>query len=349
MAAYPLMATYRGSVRVFYPDPSALVLRSENDWQRDLAPLRVAADHAEFALESEAPYLEYKPCLRRGASFSWSSGTNKLALLSSEALNDVYPHFFSGLSGRITERYRFAAPALGHELSLRFYLPPGYAENTLKRYPVLYMHDGANLFFPEEAFLGRSWDVDETLDQLDAMNVIDELIVVGLDTPARERDYTEPGVEAYGRVLVEELKPWIDGELRTLPEARRTAVLGSSLGGVAAFELAWRWPQVFGQAACLSSTFGYRDELLARVRREGRVGREDLRLYLDSGWPHDNYEATLAMAAALLAAGFELGRDLVHFAFPLASHDERAWSARLHLPLQLFSGKLRRLDEQLGA
>ncbi|MSR60851.1 MAG: alpha/beta hydrolase [Planctomycetes bacterium] len=343
------MAAYRSSVRVFYPDPRALVLRSENDWRRDVLPRALSADHAEFEVEGERPYLEYKPCLRRGTELSWSAGTNKLALLSSDAPSDVYPHFFSGLSGRITERYRFAALALGRELTLRFYLPPGYTENTLKRYPVLYMHDGANLFFPEEAFLGRTWDVDETLDQLDAMNVIDEVIVVGIHSGAREQDYTEPGVEAYGRALTEELKPWIDGELRTLSEARRTAVLGSSLGGVAAFYLGWRWPQVFGQAACLSSTFGYRDELLARVRREGRAGREALRLYLDSGWPHDNYEATLAMAAALLAAGFELGRDLVHFAFPLASHDERAWSARLHLPLQLFSSKLRRLDEQLGA
>ena len=69
-------------------------------------------------------------------------------------------------------------------------------------------------------------------------------------------------------------------------------------------------------------------------------------LYLDSGWPHDNYEVTLSMAAALIEAGFELGTEIVHFAFPLASHDERSWSARLHLPLQIFSGKLRRLAEQ---
>ncbi len=340
------MPSRPGLVRVFYPEPEDLVLRCELDWGRDVEPADVDATRAEFELESERGYLEYKPCLRRADGFHWCTGTNKLALLAADAPTDVYPHFFSGLSGRITGRFALSSRELGRELALRVYLPPGYDENELKRYPVLYMHDGANLFFPEEAFLGREWQVDETLERLDAMNVIDEVIVVGVDSPARERDYTEPGVEAYGRALTREVKPLVDGELRTLADARRTGVMGSSLGGVAAFHVAWRWPRTFGLAACLSSTFGYRDELLARVRREGKRGREELRLYLDSGWPNDNYEPTLAMAAALIDQGFELGTELVHFAFPLARHDERSWSARLHLPLQVFTGKLRRLAEQ---
>jgi predicted alpha/beta superfamily hydrolase len=120
--------------------------------------------------------------------------------------------------------------------------------------------------------------------------------------------------------------------------------MGSSLGGVVSFFLAWQWPDVFGNAACMSSTFGWQDDLIERVRREPRASRESLRIYLDSGWPNDNYEPTLAMAVALLERGFRLRRDLLHFAFPLAGHDEGAWSARLHLPLQLFSGKLRAVD-----
>ncbi len=336
-------------VRVVYPRARGeLVLRSELDWERDLRPERVdeAAQRAEFRLVSERSYLEYKPCLRDGHELAWCVGTNKLALRG--ATNDVYPSFHSGLRGRISERVAFPSQRLRRELSLRVYLPPGYSENTLKRYPVVTMLDGQNLFFPAEAFLGREWQVDETLDRLDEMNVIDQVLVVGLDSQERMRDYTEPGVEAYGRALVEELVPWVDSELRTLPGPRNTAILGSSLGGVAAFYVAWRWPERFGLAGCLSSTFGYQDELLARVRAEGRPGREALRLYLDSGWPNDNYEATLSMAAALIEAGFGLGRELVHLAYPLAQHDERAWSSRLHVPLQLFSGKLRRLADARG-
>lgn len=343
------MASDTFSVRVVYPrSKGELVLRSELDWDRDLRPERVdeAAQRAEFRLTSERSYLEYKPCLRDGASLAWCVGTNKLALRG--ATNDVYPSFHSGLRGRISERVAFPSQRLGRELTLRVYLPPGYSENTLKRYPVVYMQDGQNLFFPAEAFLGREWQVDETLDRLDEMNVIDQMLVVGLDSNERMRDYTEPGVEAYGRALVEELVPWVDSELRTLSGPRNTAILGSSLGGVAAFYVAWRWPERFGLAGCLSSTFGYQDELLARVRAEGRAGREGLRLYLDSGWPNDNYEVTLSLAAALIEAGFGLGRDLVHLAYPLAQHDERAWSSRLHVPLQLFSGKLRRLADARG-
>jgi predicted alpha/beta superfamily hydrolase len=336
-------------VRVFYPQrTSELVLRTELDWERDLAPVRVdaAAGRADFRVPSEGSYLEYKPCLRSPGGLAWSLGTNKLALRPGPS--DVYPHFFSGLSGRITGHVAYPSAMLDRELSLRVYLPPGHDENTLKRYPVLFMQDGQNLFFPEEAFLGQDWQVDETLERLDEMNVIDQMIVVGVDSRDRMRDYTEPGVEAYTRALADELRPWLDSELRTLPGPRNAAVLGSSLGGVAAFQAAWSRPDVFGLGACLSSTFGYRDELQARVRREGRGGREGLRLYLDSGWPGDNYETTLAMAATLIDAGFALGRDLVHLAYPLARHDERSWSSRVHVPLQLFSGKLRRLADQRG-
>jgi len=337
-------------IRVFYPERlEDLVLRTELDWDDDIRPERIdpAEKRADFLLDSERSYLEYKPCLRGADGLAWSMGTNKLALRAANP-TDVYPYFHSGLRGRISARVALPSHVLGRELSLRVYLPAGYDENRLKRYPVLYMQDGQNLFFPEEAFLGREWQVDETLDRLDEMSVIDQVIVVGVDSADRQRDYTEPGVERYGRALLEEVLPWIDEELRTLDGPRHTAILGSSLGGVAAFYAGWRWPAVFGMAGCLSSTFGYRDDLLARVRREGRAGREGLRLYLDSGWPADNYEATLSMAAALIEAGFVLGRDLVHLAYPLARHDERSWSSRVHVPLQLFSGKLRRLADARG-
>ncbi len=348
------MAESAFTIGVVYPrGRGELVLRTELDWDRDVWPERTvpsenadgAEQRAEFRLSSERAWLEYKPCLRDLDGLHWSAGTNKLAL---RGTNDVYPSFFSGLRGRLTARIGFPSAILGRELALRVYLPPGYAENTLKRYPVVLMQDGQNLFFPEEAFLGREWQVDETLDRLDEMNVIDQVLVVGIDSRDRLADYTEPGVEAYGRALTEELRPWLDAELRTLSGPRHSAILGSSLGGVAAFYLAWRWPQVYGLAGCLSSTFGYRDALATRVRREGRAGREALRLYLDSGWPNDNYETTLAMAATLVESGFVLGRDLVHLAYPLAQHDERAWSSRLHVPLQLFSGKLRRLADARG-
>src|SRR5262249_37055433 len=150
----------------------------------------------------------------------------------------------------------------------RVYLPPGYGENTLRRYPVAYMQDGRNLFFPEESFLGAEWQVDETLDLLDSMSVIDQTIVVGIYAERREEEYTAPGYRLYGRSLAEEVKPFIDSRFRTLPGPSDTAVIGSSLGGVVSFFMAWEWPEVFGRAACLSSTFGWKDDLIERVLRE---------------------------------------------------------------------------------
>lgn len=337
------------TIRVIYPlQEGRMVLRSEIDWEIDQEASAVDPEGRwyEFKLSSERPYLAYKPCLRRGNEFYWAQGTNKLAVLTGGAtVREIYPYFFSGVRGEVTRLFERPSNHLGRGVRLRLYLPPGYLENTEKRYPVLYMHDGKNLFFPEEAFLGREWRVDETLDLLDSMNIIDQTIVAGIYTDNRTYDFTQPGYEAYGRALVEEIKPWVDGQFRTLAGTRNTAVMGSSLGGVVSFYLGWQWPEVFGMVACLSSTFWYQNDLLARVRREPLESREGLKIYFDSGWPGDNYEATFAMATGLLERGFCLGVDVVHFAFPLAKHDEEAWGARLHLPLQLFAGKLARRFE----
>jgi predicted alpha/beta superfamily hydrolase len=335
-------------LRVHYPlDRGRLVLRTELDWDRDLEAHQVSADGTcfEFQVESEHPVLAFKPCVRDGDELQWSAGTNKIVTPSDAPGQNVYPHF-SDSPGRISDVIELPSGELDHPLRVRVYLPPGYDDNTLKRYPVVYMHDGKNLFFPDEAFLGREWQVDETLDVLSCMNLIDQTIVVGIHAGEREREYTAPGYERYGQALVDELKPYVDRTFRTLRAARRTAVLGSSLGGVVSFYLAWQWPDVFGNAACLSSTFGFRNDLIERVRHDPLDTRRDLKLYLDSGWPGDNYEVTLSMANALIERGFVFGRDMIHFAFPLQRHNEEAWGARMHLPLQLFSGKLRRASER---
>jgi len=133
-----------------------------------------------------------------------------------------------------------ASPS-GGEHRFRVFLPPGYHENTLKRYPVLYMHDGHNLFFKEEAFAGNTWRTDEVLNMLDKMNAIEEAIVVGIFPSDRMTDYIMPGYENYGRFLVETLKPLIEGKYRTLNGPVNTAAMGSSLGGVVSFYLGWQW------------------------------------------------------------------------------------------------------------
>lgn len=310
------------------------VLRTSLDWDRDVEPVAAGGEHAEFEVAFAGTTLALKPCLVRDGGFFWSVGSDYV-LTAHDPDPEIWPFFFAGERGSVSAPRRLARPDGGaHEV--RVYLPPGYDENTLRRYPVLYMHDGRNLFFAEEAFGGREWQVDEALDRLDRMNLLRKVIVVGIAPEDRMRDYTRPGYHAYGRFLVEVLKPEIDAAFRTRTAPEETVVMGSSLGGVASLFLAWEHPRVFGGAACLSSTFGHADDLFERIAAEPRRA---LRLYLDSGWPRDNFDATNAMRDLLVRRGFALGTDLLHLSFPEGAHHEGSWAERLHLPFQFFFGR----------
>jgi len=335
---------YQLTLRIVYPLAGGrIVLREDSDWQANLEPTAVSEDRTvfEFRLTSDRSFLYYKPCVIDQDGLHWAVGNNYLAILNG-GQKDIYPYFFSGASGWVSEPIRVASEALHRECVIRIYHPPGYEENTLKRYPTLYMHDGVNLFFPEEAFLGREWQIDETMTALDGMSIIDKVLVIGVYAEDRMNDYTAPGYYAYGRFLAEELKPAVDRNLRTLPDAGNTAVMGSSLGGVVSFHLAWQRPALFGKAACMSSTFTYKDDLMARVEGEPK---KPIVLYLDSGWPDDNYEVTRSLRDLLARRGYRFGEDLLYFAFPNARHDESFWSTRSHIPFQFFFGKIPRFPE----
>ncbi len=315
-----------------------IALRSDRNWERDIEPAASRDDGRRliFELPADRPFVYFKPVLRRDGETRWSQGDNYLALANSTKPLEVFPHFEQDSRCSACELRRGPAGEAGETFQYRVFYPPGYHENTLRRYPVLYMQDGQNLFFPDEAFQGEHWRVSETLGLLDAMNLLEQVIVVGVYAGDRMNDYTRPGYEVYGRLLVEELKPAIDSGFRTLAGPECTAVMGSSLGGVVSFFLAWQHPHVFGMAACMSSTFGYRDDLLERVSGEPKP---DIRLYLDSGWPRDNFEVARSMRARLVRAGFREGADLLYLAFPEALHNEKAWAMRAHIPFQYFFGR----------
>ena len=323
-------------LRVRYPaGQGRVVLRTELDWDRDLEAVEVTDDGetSTFALSAKKPFLYFKPCLRTAdGSARWSIGPNMLVLMTAQGARDVFPYFEGSTKGSFSEVLERDSTVLGRKHLVRVYLPPGYHENTLRRYPVLYMQDGKNLFFPDEAFLGREWKVDDALHLLDGMSAVDQAVVVGIHSGDRMGEYTKPGYEAYARAVVEEVKPEVDARIRALGSPRETAVIGSSLGGVVSFYMAWQHPEVFGYAACMSSTFSHKDDLIDRVLSEPR---HTSRFYLDSGWPGDNFEVTLAMAMALGRRGYRVREDFLHLVFPLEEHDERAWGRRLHIPLQL--------------
>jgi predicted alpha/beta superfamily hydrolase len=315
------------------------VLRTELDWDEDVEPKSVSRDRttSTFALEARKPFLYFKPCLRaKDGGVRWAVGPNMLAFMTAQGTRDAYPYFAGSEAGSFSPLIEIDSKILGRRHLVRAYLPPGYHENPLHAYPVLYMQDGKNLFFPEEAFGGQEWKVDDALGLLDAMGAADRAVVVGIHSADRMRDYTKPGYEAYARSVVREIMPVVERTLRVEDGPRGTGVIGSSLGGVVSFYMAWEYPEVFGFAACMSSTFSVKDDLIDRVLKEKK---RTSKFYLDSGWPGDNYEVTLAMAMALARRGYRVREDFLHLVFPLEAHDERAWGRRLHLPLQLALGR----------
>src|SRR5881409_3346964 len=333
-------AMHKQTIRVVYPTNHArMVLRIEENWDANIEPVGQNDYVSKFAIETERPYFYFKPVLLRDKTTQWSRGENFLAVATSGAPLDIHPYFIEDTRCSVCQVMPPLASAAGREHRFRVFLPPGYHENTLKKYPVLYMHDGQNLFLKEEAFLGNTWRADEVLGVLDRMNAIEEVIVVGICPNERMTEYTLPGYEEYGRFLVETLKPLIDAKYRTLAKPADTAAMGSSLGGVVSFYLGWQWPDVFGKVACLSSTFTYRDDLLERVSAEAK---RKLQIYLDSGWPADNYEPTRSMRDRLIWKGYRPGSELLYLAFPEAKHDENAWAARSPIPFQFLFANLPR-------
>jgi len=312
-----------------------ITLRCEPDWEHDLEPETTSPDRTrfDFRIGFDAPFRYFKVVLQRDGRTHWSQGENYLALQNGHTRMDVYPRFFDGGGCSACELHRLTSPDGRREHAVRVFYPAGYVENPLESYPVVYMQDGQNLFFPGEAFGGHDWMIGETLGVLDSMNLVQRAIVVGVYPQDRMVDYTQDGYESYGRFLIDVVRPWVDAHYRTRSGPEHTAVIGSSLGGVVSLYLAWHWPEVFGYAGCLSSTFGYRDDLARRVLREAK---RPIKVYLDSGWPRDNYEVTRNMRNRLIERGFVEGRDLMYLAFPNARHDERSWAMRAHIPLQHF-------------
>lgn len=244
------------------------------------------------------------------------------------------------LTGRFDLLHDFRSPALGTGRRVSIYLPPGYDTSTA-RYPAVYLQDGQNLFDPGRAFVpGQDWRLDETAEALIHTGQMAPVILVGIDHGGTDRieEYT-PSCDARRRVggrlgayrsfLIEELKPWIDARYRTRADAASTGIGGSSLGGLAAVEIALARPDVFGRLAALSPSLWWnRRGVLDRAR--ALEGRLDLAIWLDAGTqegPGVVHHARM-LKNILLRRGWRLGRDLHYREVAGAQHSEADWARR---------------------
>ncbi|MEM9303056.1 MAG: alpha/beta hydrolase-fold protein [Pseudomonadota bacterium] len=160
-----------------------------------------------------------------------------------------------------------AMPELDRDRTIRIYLPPGY-DTSDRRYPVLYMHDGQNLFDDATAYAGE-WGVDEILDELARTDGL-ELIVVGVDNGGEHRmlelnpwDHPEfgPGEgDAYLAFVTDVVKPWVDARFRTQPAADATGIMGSSMGGLISHYAAFQHADRFTRIGVFSPSLWIADE-----------------------------------------------------------------------------------------
>jgi len=282
----------------------------------------------------------------------------KLSLKNKE-LNRIAPSRY--LRGRI-ERRHIRSWYLNNSRDLDIYLPPAYDREPGKRFPVLYMHDGNNLFFPELAFGGMPWQVDKMLNRLISHRLVEDLIVVGVhNTPGRDNEYTwtrmqtrwgsEGGNgERYAHFLVNEAKPLVDHHYRTLSGPEETGVMGSSLGGLISFYLGLYFPHVFRKIGMVSPSFwwGHRQAL-----RDAAQIQRGLKLWLDMGTREGgsriavarnyNIQNTRLMKRILESRGYREGEDLAYLEDRGGKHNEWFWGQRLHLPLIYFYGSRKSL------
>ncbi len=241
--------------------------------------------------------------------------------------------------GDIRFHKKFRSDYLHSERDVFVWLPPTYLTFSRKRYPVLYMQDGQNLMDPAASFSGTDWQVDETVSRLIKTGRMQEIIIVGINnTEDRLEEYSDSEKGSnYMKFMIEELKPFIDSNYNTIPDARNTAVMGSSMGGLISLLIVWRNPAVFSMAGCMSSSFYYDNDRIFKTIGESSKPKPGIKIYIDHG--EDGLTRGQRMFALLTEKGFLIGTNIDYFYAPKAEHNESAWAERLERPLMFFFGK----------
>lgn len=240
------------------------------------------------------------------------------------------------------ERYRFHSPTL-REPEVRgvlVYLPPQYETEPERRFPVFYLHDGQNLIDPKTSYIAeQTWQAHTTADRLALAGEMEPVILVGVANAGMRRmaEYT-PGRDlrlgggegrAYGRLLIEELKPLVDATYRTCPGPSDTAVGGSSLGGLISLFLGLEWPDVFGKVAAMSPSIWW-DQRSILTRLSRAQPKPSLRVWIDMGTAEGSRHVRDSgmLYRQMLRQGWRDGIDLRYSLAEGAEHNEAAWAAR---------------------
>ena len=260
-------------------------------------------------------------------------------------------------AGQRRRHEEFPSALLGNRRTITVALPPGYDDKSSRRYPVLYLHDGQNLFDPAEAAFGMAWDAHTTATRLALARRIRPVILVGIaNTPARMDEYTyhrdarqdAGGLGSlYARFVLDEVKPFIDREYRTLPGREDTAVAGSSMGGLVSLSMAREHHERFAMCGALSPSLWWaRGKVLAEYA-EGGAWMRRMRFWIDMGTREGSrrghvtpmIQNTRRLIGHLDRAGLDPGRDYYYWEVAGGEHNENAWAARFDKVLMYFFGE----------
>jgi predicted alpha/beta superfamily hydrolase len=223
------------------------------------------------------------------------------------------------------------------------YTPPGFEDDS-GTYPVLYLQDGQNLFDPSTAFGGQDWGVHTTADALIHEGAIKPLIVAGIAnagefrideyTPSKDRHLGSGGKAwRYARMLIEDLKPFIDAKYPTVTDASGTGLGGSSLGGLVSLYIGLYHPDVFGKLAIMSPSVWWGNRSIIETVLAHDV-QDRSRIWLDIGTnegekPQKTLEDVRILRDALVQKGWQEGSDLCYVEAEGATHSEASWRERV--------------------
>lgn len=195
----------------------------------------------------------------------------------------------------------FPMPQLNRSRRVWIYLPESYC-NTKKKYPVLYMQDGQNLFDEATAFAGE-WGVDETLDAMSG--TVPECIVVAIDNggPKRMNEYAPYDTEKFGKgegeayveFMVKTLKPFIDKQYRTKKSRKHTFVAGSSMGALISFYALLKYPDKFGGAGLFSPAFWAAPQLQKQIEASAKKVKGKIYFYVGKGEGEETLQNMLSV------------------------------------------------------
>ena len=261
------------------------------------------------------------------------------------------------LTGNVQPHPQFESRILRNRRDVLVYLPPGYQRALRRRYPVLYLHDGQNVFDTATSFAGVEWGADETAQRLIGKKWIEPLIIVAvantgeqriheyaptrgiIDRSARRKRHSRGWLLRYGRFLIEELKPFIDRTYRTQTDAGSTGLGGSSLGGLATLVLGLWFPHVFNRLAVLSPSVWWDECVACRMVAE-LPEKLPLKIWLDTGTREEGWERARELRDQLVEKGWRLDDDLQYTEVEGGDHSEGAWAARFEAVLRFLYPRL---------